>query len=808
MDLLRATLRALYYDFPIEILARNVEKCDLSILEPFCQLVRWREPSFTMTEIESLRNLAKAEWLRTDFRTLNGNEYPQSARCLLVPIVFSSSVLDCNESGPTVKLDNLLRWRELSLLLGEDLFTVPMIAKYDFEHGVYRNALCWSNVLEHNDKRFIELFDKSLPDVHSHYGAQVDVFDYNWLSLMNNIKDRITRSDKIKESQENPISILSIKRLIPLRNSAICAASLRAKIAEFLYCEYDIQKLDLITSLKILSDDITCEGQILNVTNDIQMLRAGSLKMINNIPFDYAIRSTSNIKDEMSPFVVHHGERKLIYDFYQALYKGNREAWELAPYMYLYLLIKIKIRREFIETNSLHGFSNFNDYQSRKSIFIPKDTDADPLLETFPKYAIQSAIRISNSDKLETRSESKYIESLYNSNFSQGIFCSDTSRVKEVETGTTFVATISKKKSKLSSKVRFNETRKQCEKEIDKILSLWSIRKCVGIDALGNEFNAPPEVFGHVYRYARKKGLKNQTFHVGEDFYDIIGGLRAIDEAIRFLELDSNCRIGHGLALGIDPGEYYKARHHTVVMPKQELLDNLVWFYHKTRKYDVIILPSLIEFIERTCFDLFHEIGYKGEFDFFHYWNSMLQRGNDVRDTKLDRKLTLWEQTANSTNRECESALQDKLAKQWFSEYIFDPDIRVKGIDAVIKVLPPKIEETVYALQEKMICAIASNGIAIECNPSSNVKIGPIDKYIEHPIFRFNTICDTTHDCRVSINTDDKGIFATSLYNEYSLLVIALMKCKDESGERKYSNSQIVEYLEKIRMMGHNMRFC
>lgn len=39
MDLLRATLKALYYDFPVEVLASNVEKCDLSILDPFCQLV-------------------------------------------------------------------------------------------------------------------------------------------------------------------------------------------------------------------------------------------------------------------------------------------------------------------------------------------------------------------------------------------------------------------------------------------------------------------------------------------------------------------------------------------------------------------------------------------------------------------------------------------------------------------------------------------------------------------------------------------------------------------------------------------------
>ena len=78
---------------------------------------------------------------------------------------------------------------------------------------------------------------------------------------------------------------------------------------------------------------------------------------------------------------------------------------------------------------------------------------------------------------------------------------------------------------------------------------------------------------------------------------------------------------------------------------------------------------------------------------------------------------------------------------------------------------PEGIEEVVSALQQQLQRKIANAGIAIECNPSSNLKIGPFDSYTQHPIFAFRR-----NDLKASINTDDKGIFSTSLYNEYSLI--------------------------------------
>lgn len=59
----------------------------------------------------------------------------------------------------------------------------------------------------------------------------------------------------------------------------------------------------------------------------------------------------------------------------------------------------------------------------------------------------------------------------------------------------------------------------------------------------------------------------------------------------------------------------------------------------------------------------------------------------------------------------------------------------------------------------------------------------------------------------VSINTDDLGVFGTSIENEYALLAVALGKENDENGNSKYQNRYIYNWLESIRQMGEEQRF-
>ncbi|MDE6654941.1 MAG: hypothetical protein K2K37_11215, partial [Muribaculaceae bacterium] len=112
-------------------------------------------------------------------------------------------------------------------------------------------------------------------------------------------------------------------------------------------------------------------------------------------------------------------------------------------------------------------------------------------------------------------------------------------------------------------------------------------------------------------------------------------------------------------------------------------------------------------------------------------------------------------------------------------------------------------------VQDAMLSRLESKGVVIETNPSSNLKIGRFDRYDLHPITIFNSVTPSAagHSLVVSVNTDDKGVFSTSLENEYSLIAIGLMKKKDAIGHRMYSEGQIEEYLRRIARYGNISRF-
>ena len=107
----------------------------------------------------------------------------------------------------------------------------------------------------------------------------------------------------------------------------------------------------------------------------------------------------------------------------------------------------------------------------------------------------------------------------------------------------------------------------------------------------------------------------------------------------------------------------------------------------------------------------------------------------------------------------------------------------------------PEIVEIASALQACIQREILKKNIIIETNPSSNVVIGPIDRYEEHTLHQF-----VKNGIVASINTDDKGIFSTSLYNEYSLYA-------SSASLIGVSDADIIKRMKKIRINAENSRF-
>lgn len=153
------------------------------------------------------------------------------------------------------------------------------------------------------------------------------------------------------------------------------------------------------------------------------------------------------------------------------------------------------------------------------------------------------------------------------------------------------------------------------------------------------------------------------------------------------------------------------------------------------------------------------------------------------------------------------------MAKVLYFRYHYDSDVKRIGSEGEILRIEPtfrkELLELIGKVQLAMLGKLEKYHIAIECNPSSNYKIGEIQRYDEHPITKFyNKGLSTPYPCQhiaVSINTDDAGVFGTSLEREYSLMALALEKHEDENNYN--SPRAIMDWLENIRQMTLEQKF-
>lgn len=66
---------------------------------------------------------------------------------------------------------------------------------------------------------------------------------------------------------------------------------------------------------------------------------------------------------------------------------------------------------------------------------------------------------------------------------------------------------------------------------------------------------------------------------------------------------------------------------------------------------------------------------------------------------------------------------------------------------------------------------------------------------------------ESNEQLRVSVNTDDLGVFDTSIENEYALLFGALCAKRDSEGNMLFSHDEILAYIDHLRIMGNDMTF-
>lgn len=626
----------------------------------------------------------------------------------------------------------------------------------------------------------------------------------------------------------------------------------------------DCYRLLDIEEYRKLWKDITYKKVVLYLNNyDIMRWHVDDIQRaisdISGSEKDYMLNYVrySTVFDAKSNFYV-EGERKFLYEMFRHI-KKEGSSWNAQVYnfFYAYLIIKERLRGEMVQSNDWLGFENFSIYQRRSGAFAN-----EVFWEKLKARAAVSSCFEQKVKKLEIRL------SPYDSarrNFQEICFLDEAIQADINKYYYVFHFIKKRDLEKIDEKhcvYRHEKLRREIFKKTEAILGFRNnypevAERVRGIDAAANEIGCRPEVFAQSFRTLQEnteykftdRGHRSlpqlrATYHVGEDFLDVVDGMRAIDEAVLFLNLDCGDRLGHALALGIDVEKWYKLKRYSISLPKQDYLDNIVWLYHMLERYQIAGFDNLKTWIEleyHKCFERVYgqfmdnayiqaiqkkknKTNYKGvlNFNIHAYFDAWKLRG-DAPELYRDGFYSVNSQFQTSYELHAVNEKFPTDGKERFNTeaailyhfYHYNANVRVEGKKNVMIKINEEYIKAAKLVQKGMQREIARRGLAIETNPSSNVMIGPFSRYDEHPITKFynngltfdNEKLNESPQVWVSINTDDPGVFNIKLENEYALLASALEKMLDENGNPVYSKTMIYDWLDKIREMGLEQSF-
>ncbi len=130
-----------------------------------------------------------------------------------------------------------------------------------------------------------------------------------------------------------------------------------------------------------------------------------------------------------------------------------------------------------------------------------------------------------------------------------------------------------------------------------------------GIDAAANELHTPPEVFAPYFRYCQKIGILHQTYHAGEDFIHILGGIRQIIDVVNLLDFKLGNRIGHATALGIDVNLWLRTMPTYLMIKKSDWLIDLLmtWKYLQNSSEHLHVSSIIYKDFMKIAYEIFGE---------------------------------------------------------------------------------------------------------------------------------------------------------------------------------------------------------
>lgn len=808
-------------------------------------------PHYSVDEIEN--------FYQDMLRCIEAVPAPQSVFNLL--LYFARSALRQCGGYVVCCAEKTLSWRHVSFLLGQDLFTTAFLAFLDAQTGRETTVFDWPAVIGTDDNRLNSILQKGISENHFHLHGSTQVFSLSWMCLMNHperiegfLKDRTIKS-RMAENLQETVNLGEQDAQMSWRERLYRAAALRQSLFRLACLQMEDLPISGLQPSFLLKE-------IADARKDIELLRflygaKYKQRTGQQVCLDYAICADEN---QTGAFRALSGERRLLYRCFLRVFCGEASRKEQDS-LYLYLLLKAQFRNEIIQVNGRAGFRNFVAYQDRKGDFWDRlqEYEAEALrlsvLGSMGSGAVKS-LEMRVVPRMTAADNIRYIKSIDELIRLVEWEREDRHMLQPIGNEPCFyVLHFIKVREDLNRPCRIGvcaprnaDVRRTVRRQAKAIASALArsttfCSRIRGIDAANVEIGCRPETFATEFRFLRQfipaqpyrgdwhdRTLSpdiHVTYHAGEDFLDLVDGLRAIDEAVRFLALQRGDRIGHGLALGVEPAIHYRFKGRNIVLPKQVRLDDLVWVLYRGSELGLALDSScrwkLQTEAERLLMDIYgawmRQVGYS--YTLWEYYQMWQLRGDAPELYSYTGFRAPSRVYADPCERFC---LQEReglsvyrsqrpIARLYYS-YHYDDAIKKKGAQVVSTQVEGWYEAIVKELQLRLQRELSGKGIGIECNPSSNYLIGTFGRYEDHPIFRFNRayldadngIGDGAPQLSVSINTDDQGVFDTSLENEYALLADALRQC-DASGKRMYTEDQIYLYLDHVRELGNLQAF-
>ncbi|MFT6907517.1 MAG: hypothetical protein ACJAS1_004201 [Oleiphilaceae bacterium] len=366
------------------------------------------------------------------------------------------------------------------------------------------------------------------------------------------------------------------------------------------------------------------------------------------------------------------------------------------------------------------------------------------------------------------------------------------------------------------------------------------LRKMIrGFDVAGNENQLPIEIFAPSLRILRA-GLVSPdqafasymrrpfiTIHAGEDYSHLLSGLRAVDEAVNFCMLEEGDRLGHALALGVDV-KLWAMRQKTIYLTLGEHVDNLAWLFHQSVHIGLLTdkFTACLSLIRQKLIR-YSNCLYGKSYEPEVLYEAWLLRRNQIGEMKVDfgSEKQHWQpdhQKISQANSEAVQLWHHYLERANHGDSKHgdivaidcdDTDCVYEGRQIQNDNITPLELDLFEAVQDFLIEQYAQKRIVIEVCPTSNVTIGRLTSYKEHPIYRWNPPEPSwlkvgerfnRHGIRkgaiaLCINTDDAGLMPTTLENEHRLIEItAVNDLNVPSLHAKY-------WIDSLRETGHEI---